>query len=449
MITLRLGARYRDCGPWVSVAVRLSVVSALAFPASAVALDLVGASVGQAVNATLVRRGFLSTDPRVLQTLTSMGVRTAATGTGLTWAASAGRLVPWVTTGVAVYSGVKWWFDIQGKAYLAPPGSTSTAPIFSGGVKPGGQVYYLSNQANVLAGSLQEAYAYMTSNMRSQYPDASYGVPSITQTTPTTWSVQYNYSIPSMYLNNKSGSVIGYVQTFNGTVTCASGVVFVSNTGKCTDAGMDNSPYAGAPIVGYDLETAYQNLPQTAKDALMSPELLAELSNRFWKDASAQPDYKGLPFDTSNPISAADATTAQNSNPQTWPRTSDIIKPVPATASDAIPNVNPNPNQTNPGSGGTVVDLGPDPGNPAPTLPDTPTNIFKPISDSLQPFVSWTPPNHNGQCPTWSAAPSIAGHVFNIDLSSHCSIAEQYRSTIFAAALACWIVIAIFIILSA
>jgi hypothetical protein len=446
---LWLGFRNRHEGVVMNIGVRVCVLFVLASPVSAFALDLVGASVGQAVNATLVRRGFLSTDPRVLQTLTSMGVRTAATGTGVTWAAAAGRLVPWVTTGVAVYSGVKWWFDIQGKAYLAPPGSTTTAPVFSSGVKPGGQVYYLSNQANVLAGSLQEAYAYMTSNMRAQYPDASYGVPTITQTTPTTWSVQYNYSIPSMYLNNKSGSVTGYVQTFNGTVTCASGTVFISGTGKCADAGMNSSPYAGAPIVGYDLETAYQNLPQSAKDALMSPELLAELSNRFWKDASSQPDYKGLPFDANNPITPNDATTAQNSNPQVWPHTSDIIKPVPVAASDAIPNVQPNPNQTNPGAGGTVVDLGPDPGNPAPTLEQTPTNIFKPISDSLQPFVSWTPPSHNGVCPTWSAAPSIAGHVFNIDLSSHCAIAEQYRSTIFAAALACWIVIAIFIILSA
>jgi hypothetical protein len=85
----------------------------------------------------------------------------------------------------------------------------------------------------------------------------------------------------------------------------------------------------------------------------------------------------------------------------------------------------------------------------APTLDEPPSDLFKPIKDLLHPWMSWQVPAHAGQCPTWQAAPSIAGHVFNIDLSSHCELAEQYRHTIHAAAMACWVVIAAFIILSA
>jgi beta-mannanase len=97
----------------------------------------------------------------------------------------------------------------------------------------------------------------------------------------------------------------------------------------------------------------------------------------------------------------------------------------------------------------TKVDLGPDPGIPAPTLETPPDDLFKPIKDLLQPWLSWQVPAHSATCPTWQAAPSISGHVFNIDLSYHCTFAEQYRSAITAAAIACWVVIAALIILSA
>lgn len=417
-----------------------------AFPSLSFALDKVGGAVSQGVTATLVRRGFLSTDPRVLSTLTAMGVRTganvAAVGSGATWLGVAARITPWATGAVAVYQGINWYFDIQGKVYLAPPGSTTGAPIFSSGTVAGQNCWGVSGAYDCF-GSPQESLSYLFSVSRKQYPDASYGVPQLVQDNPNQYTATYNYSIPSLYLNNNSGTKV--LTTRIANITCAAGSGYNGTSGSgCSNADLNNSPYAASQVKPVaDLTAAYNALPEAVKSAAADPGLVTEIANRNWKDASADPSYSGVPFDTSNPVAPADVVPANNPN---WPKTSDVVAPV--TASPYAAPV-ANPNQVNPTSGATKIDLGVDPGVQAPTLDSPPTNLFKPVSDLMSPFLSWQVPSHSSVCPTWQASPSIAGHAFNIDVSSHCSIAEQYRGLITGAALAAWIVCAFFIVLSA
>lgn len=418
---------------------------AAAFTAPA---DKVSAAVAEGITQTLMRRGFGQFDPRVTQTLAAISGRTvttaAAAGTGATWAATVARLSPWVMTGVAVYSGVTWYFDNQGKAYLAPPGSVSSTPVFSNGTVLGQLVWTASTG---YFGSPQEALAYMFSQSKIQYPDAVYGVPVLTQNSATQYTAQYNYSIPSIYLNNMSGTKTVTAVTWNGMV-CPAGSGYVSGS-TCTSAGLAQSPWAGAPVVGYDIPTAYSNLPAAAKAAPLKQELAAETANRLWADASAQPGYQGVPWSSTTPTVAADFAPYATGYSTYWPSTSDWgTGAVPTTNAVSSPESNPNATATAP-TGATKIDLGTDPGTPPPTLSDPPSDLFKPISDLLQPWLSWQVPSHSSACPTWQASPSIAGRVFNIDLSYHCTFAEQYRSAIFAAAMTCWILIAAFIILSA
>jgi len=193
------------------------------------------------------------------------------------------------------------------------------------------------------------------------------------------------------------------------------------------------------------------DIPQAVVTSQLSNETLAALANAQWRAASLQPNYPGLPYDASAPITPQEVANWRAANPSSVPTLNDFISPAvnPTTSKVDIVAPTTNPNASNTATTGTTVNLGTDPGITAPTLEAPPSDLFKPIKDLMQPWLTWTVPDHSATCPTWQASPSIAGHVFSIDVSHHCTFAESYRSAISAAALACWVVIAAFIILSA
>lgn len=410
-----------------------------------------GSALGSGMMQTLVRRGFAANDPRIFQTISAVSARTvslsAASGSAATWASVLGRCVPFVSVGLAVYSGVNFYFDLQGKVYLAPPGSTAAVPIFSDGVQKGRLVYSLSNRAGFYAGSIEEAYSFSVFSNLQLYPDAKFGVPTIKQTSSSTWSVSYNYSIPSQFINNFSYTAEATAIIWNGSVSCPAGQGYDSSKQQCLSVGLDKSPFAGSKIQGVDLPTAYANLSDSVKTAPATSELLAEAGNRLWKDAALSPGYEGIPFSSDSPVQPGDFDSYRSTYPAAWPVNSDwgatVVPQSPISAGV-------NQNQIQQSSASAVkVDFGTDPGTPVPTLEDTPRDIFKPISDLMQPWLNFQVPAHSAACPTFSAQPSIGGRFFAIDITSHCLLIEQYRQTIFAAAFACWLIVAVFIVLSA
>lgn len=432
----------------------------------------VGGAVGQAVVQNLIRRGFAANDPRIYSTARSIGLRSvslASATSSSTWLTTAARVTPWVLGGVAVYQGVTWWFDTQGKAYLAKPGTTTSDTVYSNGVSKNVTVYYLSNQAGVLAGSLQEAYSYLTYNGRQSYPDASYGVPSITQTTANTWSVQYNYSIPSINLNNRSANVTGYSQLYTGNVVCSTGTVLVSGEGTCASAKMSEGPYASAPVVGYPLDTAYTNLPLDAKNAAMSPDLAAELANRYWQDASAQPGFDGYPFPVSNPITQSDAGDLKNTHPEAWPATKDLTETVPSAPGSNPVSVpvsypaTPVPSTTVGTTTGTVTN--PD-GSKSTTSSTTtidwgtftPPDLDTPgIESILDPLFSMWPtwsnfsfPAHQSVCPTPSyKLPDTVMNGYTVQFGQMCDWIESVRPVLQASFVFLWAIVIFYIVIGA
>jgi hypothetical protein len=64
----------------------------------------------------------------------------------------------------------------------------------------------------------------------------------------------------------------------------------------------------------------------------LNPEVLAAIADQAWKNAASQPGYQGVPYDASNPISAADATTYQAANTAGYPTVGDAVAPQPAPA---------------------------------------------------------------------------------------------------------------------
>jgi hypothetical protein len=410
-----------------------------------------GGAIATGITQTLIRRGFAANDPRILSTITAVGVRVlplaSAAGSGATWLTLASRLSLWLTAGVLVYSGIRWYFDLNGNVVTKTDAQSVTSP----GTMQGAACYWIMGASNQCFGTPQEAFVYYetTSTVYTDFVSITLN-PEASNTTAYANGMRYSASGVGHRSDSSQTSTYtsstAYVYIGTASMNCPAGQGIVS--GACVDSRLSKYNPQTTSSSAQTYQQAYNALPQAAQTAQMMPDLVAEQANRYWKDAASQPDYNGVPFDVSNPVTGIDLAPHQQAHPSDWPVTSELVSTVP-TSPTPIKSPYSDPNQVTAPSTATKIDLGPDPGTPAPTLDAPPTDIFKPIKDGLQPWLSWQVPAHSSQSPTWSASPSIAGHVFNIDLSYHCTFAEQYRSAITAAMLACWIVIAAFIILSA
>lgn len=432
-------------------AISASSALAQALPVYTVPVNRVGGAVASGITQTLMRRGFAANDPRILSTIEAVGARViplaTAAGGGANWIAMASRLSPWITGGVLVYQGVKWYFNVDGSVTTQ---SLASAPN-SNGVTQGGACFYLIGDS-YCGGTPEEAVtAYILAT--TVYTDLTTITMTVEPTSTTAYSQGRRYHPVSIagHRNNDQTVIWPNISTYSiyqstAQVTCPAG--YVARGTQCVPSLL--SKYIPQPVTQASQapQAAYDNLPQVAKDAALSPELASEVANRLWRDAALQTDYRGVPWSANDPVSSLDFGSHRVDHPSDWPLTSEINAPVPTTQT---PVVSPyaNPNQVTSPSTSVAVNLGPDPGTPAPMLEDAPTDLFRPIRDLLQPWLSWQVPSHTAQCPTWQVSPNVAGKVFAIDVSYHCTIAEQYRSMIIAAALACWIVIAAFVVLSA
>ncbi len=181
---------------------------------------------------------------------------------------------------------------------------------------------------------------------------------------------------------------------------------------------------------------------QYISDKLAELELdlnkLAKTINAVWMDAASKPDYQGVPFSSSNPVTADEiksvAPDVINLKQQEW------IKPA---------QVNPNSpvEITVKGTSDIHVDLGDDPKVMAPDLAEPPTGetILKPIVNLL-PFVkNMNIPVRNAQCPVWNF------HVWDKDyhIDTHCILIEKIAPLLKIFSLLLWGILSLRIILTA
>jgi hypothetical protein len=210
---------------------------------------------------------------------------------------------------------------------------------------------------------------------------------------------------------------------------------------------------------GVTPQEAIDNLPEEVLDEELNPEIIAALANRAWQQAATDPNYDGLPFPQSNPLTAADALPWIKANPDIAPTVRDFVSPNPTTNSSSNPwslPANPTlpvptpalPNQdtVNPGAGNPTTNLGPDPGIGAPALEAVPTaqQIAQPILDMLPDLRGYSPSSHTGECPR----PTIELYGTHV-LDAHCILIDDNKAIIQAAMLLAWALIALFIVLSA
>lgn len=413
-----------------------------------------GAAIAESIKETMIRRGFAANDPRIAATVKAVSDRlpalVTAAGTGSNWVkvlGSVSRLNLYVTAGFAVYGAYKWYMNSDGTITAQ---QAVTAPGGMGSAISAGQVVYFSDShGGGEFPTIEEAVMAAAQIVRPTATEIHQIVYS--SQTSVRWVAYATGIVPP---STTDVNLFGYSQTYvsqkNAGISCP-GNYHINGT-QCVANTWSNTYYKPQPInsTAAQPQTAYDNLPSTVKqpDKKLDKEAVAEAANRTWKDAAAQPGYPGVPWSADKPVTPNDTIPYSTQHPDDWPSVPELNSPVPiATPPIQLPESNPDAVQAP--SGATKIDLGTDPGIQAPTLEEPPTDLFKPIKDLLQPWLDWQVPAHAGQCPTWHASPVVGGHVFDIDLSYHCTFVEEWREIIVAASLACWVVIAAFIILSA
>lgn len=235
------------------------------------------------------------------------------------------------------------------------------------------------------------------------------------------------------------------------------------------------NPYYQTPpvTVSGSIEQIVAQLPESELAKEADPETIAMLANNLWQRAAAQPDYQGIPYSASDPVTVEDARAVQQANPAAWPRNADLVSPVAQAANQPVPigDVAPAPDPgTDPGTdptpepGGLTnvnvmntpnvrvvnkveVDFGEGPTVATPGLEDTPTaqQILAPITSLMPTLKSFVVPGHTSTCPT----ASFTAFDQAVVIDGQCELFETIRPTLYAVMAFVWLALGAMIVLRA
>lgn len=255
-----------------------------------------------------------------------------------------------------------------------------------------------------------------------------------------------------------------------------------------------------------DLDAARASMNRELMKMPISPKTLAEIVDESWQQAAEAPDYAGLPYRDSEPVTEEDVVIWIKENPKEVPHIGDVFEPAnppdiktvpisprirprqdpsPQVDPEIDPRVTPKPDpaidpntardpdeEAEPGTGRNkntegvqdvnvvnrpTVDIGnrvkvdmelggaPEVGEPV--LEETPTAkmIIDPILGLTADFKAWTMPSHGAECPRTTF------QVFDrtIPIDAHCEIAERIGPQLRQVMIAAFAVMALLIVLSA
>ena len=483
-----------------------------ALPVAPAANFVVNRAVGGVITRVAISRGFAANDPRIAATLvgassslTAVNVASSVAGVGL---AIAGAPV-WLTllaglgifaVGAAIVAGVSTLSLEDGKLKVTGPGGT--APPYSPPVSVNGDRYALFSGLGLQVYrdpaclSSQFCYSYpllpsgsIPFKFNPNISDNAQGIAHIAffnlqdfissfpmygrkpgQSWTQTWpdyieSYVWDWITPPSfeYATNGTTRLVG---RFILKKTCVSGTCTPLTIEDDWDS---NSAFVqiGAPerVRTYrDLNEAEPDISSATKGQPLSPDVIARIADEAWKNAAAKSDYQGVPYSATRPVRETDVREWQLEHPADIPKLGDLFTPAsnpgkssvpvsPAVVPDAVTDPSPNPNP-DPYAIHNVnivnapkVDLGADPKIPAPTLETTPSagEILVPLLTLFPELKNYQAPQHVGACPK----PEFSIFEKKIVMDSHCAIAEEYRQAIAAIMLTVWLLVGLFILLSA
>lgn len=413
------------------------------------------------VNSAMASRGYVASDPRTYSTLAGMnnvvagvaGTAAAVTIGGIT-APAWGTILVAAGVGSVISYGVNLGLNALTN-WLFNPDKTVTATTngivvdASSGIKSGGGYWGATGAKG------GDPFAVGQQSFVVTPPWATYKFivhPTIAST--ATRKVYLANRIHPTYCAaggcQETAIYVDYVAS-GAPIDCAAGS-FINSGNQCVAYGYAAPAYT--PVTTpQTVAQAIAAVPDSDKNKQINPQLLAAAANLLWQQAALQPGYAGLPYPQSKPITAQEASTWILNNPIINPTVNSFISPqtgpnafqLPTSASD--PNSTPATSPTNPNAVQPAVNLGPDPGVPAPTLEQTPTahEILAPLLNLMPDLRGFQLPGHSSQCPAPTF--SVWGHQFTLD--QQCTLMQNNQATVQAAFLAAWAILALLIVLAA
>ncbi len=387
--------------------------------------------------------GFASNDPRFVATESAIG--TALTGVASGLAVAAG-LPLWATIAIgAVAAGaVALGIGALTQWYFNSDGTVTSGSSLSGSMSLGGPYWGCSGGGVfVESASSSSACAEALLLANAAYP----------QYAPETLGAEYaGYPTATQDLfyveangNPQAGNIGSTYFSSGASATCASGQVYTTSCIAAPSTG------ASAPVA-QSISDAVASVPDSDMTLPANPALVAQAVNNAWQAAAAQPNYPGLPFSNSNPVTVADVQAFQSSNPSAYPSVGDMLAPAvdpstSAVAQPVAPGTVASPGINAAPAGSAQVNLGADPGIGAPNLEATPTAqmILSPILNLFPDLKSFVVPSHSSECPK----PTMTLFGKTLVLDEHCTLLEAVRPTLYAVMAFVWSVIGLFIILAA
>jgi hypothetical protein len=412
-------------------------------------------SVSGVIQQTMLSRGFSANDPRFGATLAKsstalagvVGTATAVTVGTVTapgWASVALAVSVGAVITYAVQLGLdsltNWLFRTDGKIdESGQPAQLATTTAINAGGSFWKTSFHSSGVDFDYAGGDGEAVA------RQGYFSYRSQISQSTTTAPTCSVGQFTVIC---------SPVTATLYSSGAPASCTAGTVYNYTTHSC-GAYQFAAPSAVPAKTAATLQTAINDLPAADKTKPLNPAVIAALADQIWKNAASQPGYDGLPYVATDPISAPDAASWQQANPNSWPTVSDFVNPqaTPSGGTSASPYLLPNTSSPvstyNPTSqtSTTQTNFGPDPAIGTPSLEVTPTanQILAPILGLFPSFKNFTVPAHSAECPK----PAFDAFGKHFVMDSHCTMFEQNRSALSGFMLLAFALAAILIVLSA
>lgn len=405
------------------------------------------------IQSTVETRGFARSDPRTGATLRgALNAARSYTGRGATsYMRVMGRLNPWVQGSIAVGSGLVLYGVVGGGINIPYGGDQvyAPAPHIEGDKvhrwRVSGSAYYGTSLQQVLAHDYATRTVYGGISGHRVNGTTPVANPEIS-CDPFVYHVQGQVGVTEdgdpIYgpLRNISCSIMPM------TAVCFANQLFNQNTDSCIDDNMEEwyTPLPAGVREFEDFEDWYNSLTEYEKDQLASPELLAEVANQIWADATANfPEPEAIPFNKNRPV-----TRDQISDD--WQPTIREVFETPFTEWGLDEDVEPAPGTITPDPNAPPpVNLGDDPGIENPELEEPPSDIMAPLVDELEPFHNLSLAVPNAQCPTFQETITVRGHTWQINIVEHCDFLEDYYALIYAVMLAGWALTAFWVVMEA
>lgn len=425
-------------------------------------ISIMQQTMGGTLRQFLIKRGFAANDPRFGATFTGISGTIAAWASGAVALVGAAVTAPaWLTAaigsiGVPIAKDLGeaaatwlWYKNNPLKVVVHDPRSTpaNTPAMTVNGpymyISVAGQVRYQGTDANSLA-------SQYVSSWGTGYQSGGCSVQSATQY----YCVAWKYDAVKDQWNYNAGSFNVQVATSGAQHACQGG--FYWDDGGCKAL---NPIYPANNDVPVPIQTAVNTIPGLDMAKQVNPQVIANTLNNAWKETAAKPGYTGLPYDYTNPVTVADVDAWASVHPDIYPKVQDWVKPqdpvvkpfvIPNTTTpvtDYDPNTNTNTGSNPAGASQAQINLGPDPGIPAPQMEDIPTpqSILKPILDLLPDLKNFQAQATGGECPK----PSFEAFEHTFTIEKHCDLAEQNRTAIKAGMMVVFALASLMIVLRA